>query len=209
MKIRSSLPLGAFTIAVLFMTGSALAAGNYAFSSPQGWSKVRSGTTSKWVDPTGTQALTLFPTEFTGDLNAFVTRTLKKERAAYPSQHVWTNRNYYICGGHTGHYVIWTASSSGRSMIWEQMLALWGYDAFIVTYTRPEKSPPSSIARGSLLSICGVGSAPVAPGGVPVTPQNNAPPAQPPVVPAPDATDQPAPNPTGTISHPYMPVTQP
>ncbi len=186
------------------MGSAALAAGNYAFAPPSGWSHVRSGTESTWLDPSGSETVKLFQTSYGGDLTSFANRTLAQERKTYPTQHVWTNKNYYICGGHSGRYVIWTATSNGRSKVWEQMLALWGYDGYIVTYTRPEKSPPSSVARGSLLSICGVGSAPVQPGGVPVTPQNNAPQPQPDG--ASPSVDQPTPNPTGTVGHPYMPV---
>ncbi len=161
------------------------------------------------MKPGATEIVTLFPTQFGGDLNAFVTHTLKAERAAYPSLHLWTNRNYVICGDHTGRYLIWTASSKGVGKVWEQMLAVWGYDAYVVSYTRPQKSPPSNAARASLLSICGVGSLPVAPGGVPVTAHNNAPPEAAQQGSADDTIDQPAPNPTGTISHPYMPIEVP
>ena len=183
-----------------------MAAGNYAFGPPAGWSRTHSGTTAKWADPTGAETLTLFPTQFGGDLNGFVAKALKKERAAYPTQHVWTNRNYAICGGHTARYLIWTASSNGQSKVWEQMLALWGYDGYIVTYARPEKNQPSNVARGSLFSICGVGSAPAQPGGVPVTTQNNAPPAPAPIAPSTGSADQSTPNPSATLGHPYMPV---
>ncbi|HEV2878196.1 MAG TPA: hypothetical protein VGW96_01340 [Candidatus Eremiobacteraceae bacterium] len=197
-----SLPAGALTIALLFIAATAFAAGNYAFAPPQGWTHVRSGTESKWLDPTGGETLKLFQTSYAGDLNSFVNRTLKQERSAYPTQYVWNNKNYSICGRHTGRYVIWTASTHGRSMVWEQLFALWGYDGYIATYTRPQKDPPSNAARGSLVSICGVGSAPEQPGGVPVTPQNP-PPAQNQPAPPPE---QPTPNPTGTIYHPYVPV---
>jgi hypothetical protein len=200
-----SLPAGALTIALIFIAAVAFAAGNYAFAPPSGWTHVRSGAESKWVDATGAETLTLFATSYGGDLNSFVTRKLKQERTAYPTQYVWTNRNYLICGRHTARYVIWTASSQGKSMVWEQILALWGYDGYIVTYVRPEKNPPSSIARGSLLSICGVGSVPEQPGGVRVTPQNNPPPQGQPA-PAPEPVEQPTPNPAGTIYHPYMPT---
>ncbi|MDQ6767679.1 MAG: hypothetical protein M3Z41_07705 [Candidatus Eremiobacteraeota bacterium] len=198
-----SLPAGALTIALILIATTALAAGNYAFAPPAGWARVRSGSDAKWVDPSGTQSLRLFWTTYASDLNSFVNRTLKQERAAYPTQQVWTNRNYSICGRHTGRYVIWTASDHGQSKVWEQMLALWGYDAYTVTYVRPAKNGPSVVARGSLLSICGVGSVPQQPGGVPVAPQNTAPPHN---QPEPAPVVQPTPNPTGTIYHPYMPV---
>jgi hypothetical protein len=159
---------------------------------------------SKWVDPSGSETLKLLVTSYAGDLNSLVNRTLKQERATYPTQYVWANRNYLVCGRHTGRYVIWTASTHGASMIWEQLFAQWGSDGYLVTYVRPQKNPPSHVARASLVSICGVGSAPEQPGGVPVTPANNQPPA--PGQPAPPQPDQPTPNPTGTIPHPYMPV---
>jgi len=193
------------TIALICMGTIALAAGNYAFAPPTGWSHVRSGTESTWLDPSGTQTLKLFQTTYGGDLISFVNRTLAQERKTYPTQHVWTNKNYLICGRHTGRYVIWTATSNGKSKVWEQMLALWGDDGYIVSYMRPEANPPSSVARGSLLSICGVGSVPEQPGGVPVTPQNNQPSQCQPAG-TPDQADQPTPNPTGTVDHPYMPV---
>ena len=200
-----SLSMGALTIALIFVATVALAAGNYAFAPPAGWTHVRSGTESKWIDPTGSETLKLFVTTHTGDLNSFVNAALKQERFAYPTQYVWNNRNYLVCGGrHTGRYVIWTASTHGRSMVWEQLLALWGSDGYVVTYVRPQKNPPSNVARGSLLSICGVGSAPEQPGGVPVAPAKYPPPAQ--GQPAPPLPEQPAPYPSGTISHPYMPV---
>jgi hypothetical protein len=195
---------------IVSVASGAWAAGNYAFAPPQDWLRVHSGTTSKWMDPDGTQVVTLFPTEFGGDLSAFVTHTLKSERKAYPTQHVWTNRNYAICGGHTARYVIWTAPNSKSSKVWEQVLALWGYDGYIATYTRPQKSPPSSVARASLLSICGVGTVPQAPGGVMVAPHSgDVPPAQGQPAGLPDAGDQASPNPSETISHPYMPVLPP
>lgn len=209
MNVRSlrSLPAGALTIAVILIGTVALATGNYAFAPPAGWTHVRSGTESKWLDPTGSETLKLFVTTHVGDLNSFVNRTLKQDRLAYPTQYVWTNRNYTICGRHTGRYVIWTASTHGRSMVWEQLLALWGYDGYIVTYVRPQQNPPSRVARGSLVSICGVGSAPEQPGGVPVAPVNNQTPAPgQPALPQTPQSDQPAPYPSGTIPHPYMPV---
>jgi len=201
-----SLRAGALTIALILIATVALAVGNYAFAPPSGWSHVRSGAESKWLDPTGSETLKLFVTTHTGDLNSFVNRTLKQERSAYPTQYVWNNRNYLVCGGrHTGRYVIWTASTRGRSMVWEQLFALWGYDGYVVTYVRPQKNPPSNVARGSMVSICGVGSAPEQPGGVPVTPAKNPPPAQ--GQPAPPPTPQHlTPYPSGTIPHPFMPV---
>ncbi len=199
-----SLPAGALTIALILIATVALAVGNYAFAPPTGWTRVRSGVESKWVDPSGSETLKLFVTTHTGDLNSFVNRTLKQGRLTYPTQYVWTNRNYLVCGRHTGRYVIWTASTHGASMIWEQLFALWGSDGYLATYVRPQKNPPSRVARASLVSICGVGSAPEQPGGVPVVPAKNQPPAQ--GQPAPPQPDQPTPNPSGTIYHPYMPV---
>ena len=160
----------------IFMVTAVLAAGNYAFSPPAGWTRVRSGEEPKWLEPSGAQSVTLFTTTFAGDLGSFVTRELRQERAAQPTQHVWTNSDYTICGRHTGRYVIWTSSSKGATTIWEQMMALWGYDGYVVTYARPATLRPSDVARGSLLSICGVGSLPEQPGGVPVTPSRTAPP---------------------------------
>jgi len=153
----------------------------------------------------GGETLKLFATTHSADLNSFVNRTLKAERATYPTQYVWTNRNYLVCNGrHTGRNVIWTGSTHGRSMVWEQLFALWGSDGYVVTYARPQKNPPSNVARSSLVSICGVGSAPEQPGGMPVVPANNQPPVQ--GQPAPPQPDQPAPYPSGTIPHPYVPV---
>ena len=200
-----SLPAGALTIALILIATVSLAAGNYAFAPPSGWTHVRSGTESTWLDPTGGETLKLFATTHSADLNSFVNRTLKAERATYPTQYVWTNRNYLVCNGrHTGRYVIWTGSTHGRSMVWEQLFALWGSDGYVVTYARPQKNPPSNVARSSLVSICGVGSAPEQPGGTPVVPANNQPPVQ--GQPAPPQPDQPAPYPSGTIPHPYVPV---
>jgi len=206
MTTRSVLRCGVLTAGILLVAASVLAAGNYAFAPPQNWAKLRGGSTTIWVDSTGYQTVTLFPTEFAGDLSLFANRTVARDRSSHPTFHLWTNRTYALCGGHPGRYVIWTTSSN----VWEQVLAIWGYDAYIVPYKRPGDAPPNNMARLSLLSICGVGSVPMAPGGVPV--------AAPPPVPAaqqqqsgalPDMGTQPAPEPTGTIAHPYMPVIPP
>jgi hypothetical protein len=194
-------------LALLFASAaigiSALAAGDFAFSPPTGWTKLASGTNMRWVDQTGKEYVIFHPTSFNGDLDSFVNAMLKKERVQYPSQHVWTNKNYYVCGHHVGRYVIWTSSKSGQTTIWEQMLALWGQDGYAISYLRPESHPPSSAARASLLSICGVGETVEPAGGVPVGPQHNAPAGSGGQGEQPQA---PTPGPTGTISHPYMPV---
>lgn len=206
--MRRLLPRAMLTVGALLVAASVLAAGNYAFAPPQNWAKQRGGSTTIWVDKGGSQTVTLFPTDFAGDLNAFVNRNLARNRAGHPTLHVWTNRTYALCGGHVGRYLIWTTSAN----VWEQVLAIWGYDAYVVTYKRPADAPPNSAARASLLSICGVGSVPMAPGGVPVAPQPAVPAAQTQQQQAgalPDNGMQPAPAPTGTISHPYMPVTPP
>lgn len=195
----------ALSTAAVLVGVAAFGAGDYAFAPPVGWSKLASDTNTKWVDPSGDEYLVLHPTSFHGDLSTFVSALLKKEKTSYPTQHVWTNKNYLICGRHTGRYVIWTASGAGHTTIWEQMLALWGQDGYAVTYTRPGNHGPSGAARASLLSICGVGESAEPVGGMPVGPQNNAPaagsgqPVEPSIV-------QPTPGPTGTISHPYMPI---
>lgn len=199
------LPAIAMTTGVLLMGLAAFGAGDYAFSPPVGWTKLASGTNVKWADQTGKEYVVLHPTSFNGDLSSFVSAMLKKEKTQYPTEHVWTNKNYFMCGQHTGRYVIWTASGGGHTTIWEQMLALWGQDGYAVSYTRPESHKPNAAARASLLSICGVGEAAQPVGGVPVNAQNNAPAAG--SGQSGGATiDQPTPGPTGTISHPYVPI---
>lgn len=206
MRMRSALRCAVIAAGLFSVAASAIATGNYAFAPPQNWTKLRGGSTTVWADATGYQTVTLFPTQFAGDLNSFANKTLARDRSGHPSLHLWTNRSYALCGGHPGRYLIWTTSSN----VWEQVLAIWGYDAYVVTYKRPGSASPNKIARLSLLSICGVGSVPMSPGGVPVAPA--------PVVPAaqqqqsgtlPDSGAQPAPEPTGTIAHPYMPVLPP
>jgi hypothetical protein len=192
--------------AVLGFGIAASGAGDYAFGPPPGWAKLPSGSDVKWVSPSGREYVTLHPTTFGGDLSSFVAVILRQERAQNPTQHVWTNRNYYICGDHPGRYVIWTASSHAHNVIWEQLFALWAQDGYVVSYRRPWSAPPSNAARASLLSICGVGETVQPAGGTVVSPQGNARNDAPLVTGAPGANAQPAPNPTGTISHPYVPV---
>jgi hypothetical protein len=199
-----SLPAVALVLGGLVLGVAAFGAGDYAFAPPTGWTKLASGTNLKWVDPSGKEYVLLHPTSFNGELNSFVVAMLKKEKAQYPTQHVWTNKNYYICGDHVGRYVIWTSTDRGHTTIWEQMFGLWAQDGYAVTYRRPRTDPPSLTARTSLLSICGVGESVEPAGGVPVSPQNNAP-AQGIGQPA-AGVDVPTPGPTGTISHPYVPV---
>ena len=212
MRATSALCCIALASSLVLAAATAMAAGNYAFAPPADWARQRAGSTSAWIDTSRTQTVTLFPTEFGGDLGAFVNRTLNRERASYPGLHVWTNRTYALCGGHPGRYVIWTQTPTGKGTVWEQVIALWGYDAYIVSYKRPSNDPPDNAARASLLSVCGVGSVPMSPGGVPVTPvtQVNQPQAQAPQPASlPDAGAQQAPNPQATISHPYMPIAPP
>lgn len=194
------LQAGALTATIVFMGAAALAQANYAFAAPLGWTNLRSGSSSKWMNPTGTEFVILRPTTFAGDLSALVNRELKQERATHPTLQLWTNKNYQICGRHTARYLIWTAPSKtqGKTLVWEQIVALWGDDAYVVTYQRPEKYPPSDAARSSIVSICGVGSAPEQPGGVPVRAETPAPAPQSPATPEPAATTAPTPyaNPT-------------
>jgi hypothetical protein len=173
---------------------AALAQANYAFSAPPGWTNLRSGSSSKWMNPTGIEFVILRPTTFAGDLSALVDRELKQQRATHPTMQVWTNNSYLICGRHTARYLIWTAPSKtqGTTLVWEQVVALWGDDAYVVTYQRPQKDAPNSVARSSILSICGVGSAPEQPGGVPVS--TAAPAPQSTANPEPTATTAPAPS---------------
>ncbi len=187
---------------------AAFASGDYAFSPPAGWTKLASGTNLRWVDPSRNEYVYLHPTNFNGDLNAFVNAMLKKEKAANPSQYVWANKNYFICGRHTGRYVIWTSSGHGHTSIWEQMMALWGQDGYAVTYVRPQNRPPSGVARASLVSICGVGAMLEQPGGVPVSMPRSAP-AGAGQDTGTDSVAQPTPEPQGTISHPYVPFIPP
>jgi hypothetical protein len=190
----------------VFASVQAYSAGDFAFAPPSGWNKIENGTNMKWVDQSRQEYVILHPTTFNGSLAQFVNAMLKKEKGQYPTQHVWANKNYYICGRHTGRYVIWTSTGRGQTAVWEQMLAVWGEDGYAVTYVRPQSHPPSNIARASLLSICGIGESLQPSGGAPVggSNTNNQPAAgwQPQGV----ELDAPSPAPTGTISHPYMPV---
>ncbi len=189
-----SFPAGLFAITLFFVGVAGLAAGNFAFSPPGGWqAHERVGTSNKWTDPTGLESVSLFTTTYAGNLSTFVNRELHRERAAYPSQRVFTNKNYLICSRHTGRYLIWTSGSNGKSLIHEQMLALWGDDGYIITYVRPANRPPDNTARASLLSICGVGAGVITPGGVPVSPAN--PPRPPENAPSPAPTEAPTPTP--------------
>jgi hypothetical protein len=201
-RLFRSLPAGFFALALFAISIAPTTAGNFAFAPPSGWMNVHSGTNGKWMDPTGVEVVTLHPTTFGGDLSTFALYTLKQGRASNPSQHVWTNKNYPLCGRHIGRFLIWTANNHGKSVIWEQMIALWGEDGYVVTYLRPASHAPNDIARASLVSICGVGSIPEQPGGVPVPLPR--PPAQ--NQPAPEPPVAPTPNPTGTIYHPYVPT---
>ncbi len=201
-----SLRIGALTLALFVVGAAALASGNYAFAPPAGWARVRSGDSPKWMNASGQESVGLFSTTYAGDLTSYVNHTLKQERAMFPTQHVWTNKTYMVCGSHPGRYVIWTATTHAKNVIWEQMIALWGYDGYVVSYVRPSKNPPSNVARGSLVSICGVGSLPEQPGGVPIMTQKN----------SSSGTSQeqpqgyePTPEPTDTISHPYVPFEPP
>jgi hypothetical protein len=189
-----SLQAGVLTAAILLMGAAALAQANYAFAAPAGWTNLRTGSSSKWMNPTGTEFVILHPTTFNGDLSALVTAELKQQRAAHPTLQLWTNKSYQICGRHSARYLIWTAPSKaqGKTLVWEQVIALWGDDAYVVSYQRPETFPPSNVARSSIVSICGVGSAPEHPGGVPV--QTTAPAAQSAASPAATATAAPAPS---------------
>ena len=191
-----SLQIGVLTAAISLIAAAALAQANYAFAAPTGWTNLRNGTSSKWMNPTGTEFMILRPTTFAGDLSALVNQELKQQRATHPTMHLWTNKAYQICGGHAARYLIWTAPSKtqGKTLIWEQILALWGDDAYVVTYQRPENDPPSSVARSSMLSVCGVGSAPEQPGGVPVKAATAAPAAQSTPNAEPTATTAPAPS---------------
>jgi hypothetical protein len=202
-RFLQSLRIVALTGGICAVGFAAFASGDYAFSPPTGWAKLASGTNMKWADPAGTEFVALHPTTFYGDLNAFVNAMLKKEKTANPTQYVWANKNYLICGRHTGRYVIWTSTAHGHTSIWEQMFALWGQDGYAVTYVRPQNLPPSTVARAALVSICGVGEGTEPVGGVPVTLPKAAP-----AEPAPDTETivQPTPAPTGTIPHPYVPV---
>ena len=208
MIARTALRCAIMATVIMVVAADVLAAGNYAFAPPRDWPKLRTGSTSAWVDSSGYQTVRLFPTQFAGDLSAFVNRTLARERSSHPTLHLWTNRTYPLCGGHPGRYLIWTTKSA-QSNTWEQMLALWGYDAYIVSYKRPGNAPPNDVARLSLLSICGVGSIPLAPGGVPIAPQPAVPAQRQQAGTLPDTGAEPAPEPTGTIAHPYMPVIPP
>jgi hypothetical protein len=200
-----SLPHVFLVFGLLAFGVAAFGSGDYAFGPPTGWTKLPSGTDVKWVDPSGKEYLSLHPTTFNGDLTSFVSVTLRKEKAQNPTQHVWTNKNYYICGDHLGRYVIWTASSHYHTLVWEQLFALWAQDGYVVSYRRPQNHPPSNAARASLLSICGVGEIAQPAGGVPVGPQSN-PRANASQGNSAETIDAPSPNPQGTISHPYVPV---
>jgi len=125
MIARTALRCAIMATVIMVVAADVLAAGNYAFAPPRDWPKLRTGSTSAWVDSSGYQTVTLFPTQFAGDLSAFVNRTLARERSSHPTLHLWTNRTYPLCGGHPGRYHIWTTKSA-QSNTWEQMLAFWG-----------------------------------------------------------------------------------
>ncbi len=202
-RLSRALSTIALGIVLAWCAAAALAA-NYAFAPPEGWARVRSGTDSTWLDPSGTERVQFFLTNYPGDLDSLVKRTLKQEHAANPTMHVWTNRNYLICGNHVARYVIWTSTSHGTEMVWERLIALWGDDGYLLTYARPRSHPPSTIARRSLVSICGVGEPSEQPGGVPIPPHIAPAQGEPPAVVVP--ADIPSPDPGATISHPYVPV---
>lgn len=146
----------AFCVMTQATLASSLAAGDFAFSPPSGWVKVAAVSNAKWIDRRGTEFVIFHPTSFQGSLSMFVAAILKKEKAAFPDQRVWNNKPYYICGAHPGRYVIWTTASHGRPAVWEQVMAIWGGDAYVVSYVRPHNHAPSAVARASLLSVCGV-----------------------------------------------------
>lgn len=186
--------LGFAAIAIaLLLTCVEVMADAYAFSPPSGWHGHGSSSSGHWVAPSGMESVSLVTAQVSGDLSAFVNHELGKQRATYPSQRIYNNKNYSLCGRHIGRYVIWTSSNGGHDRIHEQVITAWNTDGYVLTYVRPANHPPSNAARASLLSICAVYNGTIPPGGVPV--QTAPPPVQPNATVAPAAPVNPSPTP--------------
>jgi len=132
----------------------------YLFRPPAGWHRTQATTIGLgvWVYPGGSgyaQSISVRAENYTGTLDDYAVLVAGRVRRDYPDAKMSTLQRTTVCSGHPGVYFSWEANASGRTLVYEDMLAIYRGTAYHASYTRAVAQPSISAARTSLTTLCG------------------------------------------------------
>lgn len=132
----------------------------YIFTPPPGWkltAKPGNGRAA-WVHVDNEayhQNLSIIERPYSGTLDNLTVRTVAEVRGALGNVQMGKAQHATVCGSHPSAYLTYAAQVSGRPLLFEQMITVWGNMGFLATYTRLASQPSLSSARNSLTTMCG------------------------------------------------------
>ncbi|MDQ6766987.1 MAG: hypothetical protein M3Z41_04175 [Candidatus Eremiobacteraeota bacterium] len=135
-------------------------AGQYIFQPPPGWNRVQTTTVALgvWVHPGDvvySQSIGARAEQFRRSLSDYAQQTVRRITRLHPDVKMGTSQLTTVCGGHPAIYLTYAADVSGRTIVYEEMLTLYGNIAYYATYARASSQPSLPAARHALVTLCG------------------------------------------------------
>lgn len=132
----------------------------YVFRAPAGWHRVQITAIGlgMWVYPGGqgyAQSISVRAENYTGTLADYGVLVVGRIRRDHPDAKISTLQRTTVCAGHPAIYFAWEANAAGQTLVYEDMLTIYGGTAYHATYTRAIGQPSISAARTSLTTLCG------------------------------------------------------
>lgn len=132
----------------------------YIFQPPPGWHRVQATAMGLgiWVHPGDTgydQNISARADHFTGPLSAYVQLTVNRIRSEFPDAKIGSTQAATVCAGHASSYITYAATSEGKVLIYEQMIAIYEGTAYYAIYTRASSQQSLPSARHALTTLCG------------------------------------------------------
>ncbi len=132
----------------------------YVFRPPAGWHRTQTTAIGLgvWVYPgeSGyTQNISVRAENYTGALADYAAAVVNRIRRDYPDAKTSTLQRTTVCTGHPAIYFSWEANAAGQTLVYEDMLTIYGGTAYHAAYTRAVGQPSISAARTSLTTLCG------------------------------------------------------
>lgn len=132
------------------------AAVNNVYQPPAGWHRTQflARGLGVWIHPGDDQSISVQATNFTGSLAEF-THIQLIQIGELPGAKVGAAQQATVCGSHPATYLTYGVVANGKSLIYEQMLAIWAGVAYLATYARTQNQRSLYEARASLTTLCG------------------------------------------------------
>jgi hypothetical protein len=132
----------------------------YVFRPPAGWHRVQTTAIGLgvWVYPGASgfgQSISVRAENFTGTLADYAALVVSRIRRDHPDAKTSRLERTTVCAGHLAIYFSWEANASGQTLVYEDMVTIYGGTAYHASYTRALGQPSIPAARTSLTTLCG------------------------------------------------------